>query len=78
MDSQIMRYVDNMMINLIENNQSKNKKLSFINFGTAIEPRSFGDARIDGGHVAHIAFPARNVAIQMLINQLADMGELVS
>jgi len=53
-----------------------NPGLTYINYGEAVEPRSFGAARITGGHVAHYGYHAFHVAIQMMANHLVDLGIL--
>ena len=50
-----------------------NPGLTYINYGDAVEPRSFGALRVTGGHVAHYGFDVRHVEIQMLANHLVEL-----
>ena len=54
----------------------QNPGVTYVNYGEAIEPRSFGPRQIKGDHVAHYGFQARIVLIEMLVNHLLDLGVL--
>ena len=48
-------------------------RFAYVNFGGAIEPRSFGNDRLQGDISAHYDLNARLVMIQMIANTLQDM-----
>jgi hypothetical protein len=48
--------------------------LTYINWGGAVEARSFAPERIIGDHPSHYGAEARVVLIQMLTNHLHDLG----
>jgi hypothetical protein len=45
-----------------------------VNWGAAVEPRSFGKERNVGDHVAHCGLESRLVLFQMMTNHLRDSG----
>lgn len=49
-------------------------KLTYVNWGDAVLPRSDGPDRINGDHVAHYDLEARMVLLQMVTNHLMDIG----
>jgi hypothetical protein len=55
------------------NNATSN--LTYVDWGGAVLPRSFGNDRITGDHLAHYGVEARHAAIQMITNQVAGMLE---
>jgi hypothetical protein len=55
------------------NNVTSN--LTYVDWGGAVLPRSFGDDRIKGDMLPHYGVEARNTAIQMITNQVAGMLE---
>lgn len=48
--------------------------LSYVDWATAVEPRSFGTDRIKGDIPPHMGFEARMVLLQQLTNHLCDLG----
>jgi hypothetical protein len=53
---------------------TKTNNLTFVDWGGAIRPRSFGNERISGDMRAHYGVEARYVLVQMISNQLASRG----
>jgi hypothetical protein len=51
--------------------------LTYVDWGGAIRPRSFGNARITGDMKPHYGVEARYVLVQMITNQLASRGARV-
>jgi hypothetical protein len=49
-------------------------RLTVVDWGGAIEPRSHGDSRINGDMQAHMGVKPRVTLIQMLTNHLFDVG----
>jgi hypothetical protein len=47
---------------------------TYVNWGAAVEPRSFGKERNVGDHVAHYGLESRLVLFQMMTNHLRDSG----
>jgi hypothetical protein len=48
---------------------------TYLNWGAAVEPRSFGEARnVGDDHVAHYGLETRLVLLQMMTNYLLDLG----
>jgi hypothetical protein len=45
---------------------------TYLNWGGAVEPRSFGEQRNVGDHVAHYGLETRLVQMQMMTNYLPD------
>ena len=50
-------------------------QISYVNWGDAIAPRSFNEARIEGDSVAHYGLEPRLVLIQMIANELLAMDK---
>ena len=73
-DRALMHTLNRAAMDWIEKND--NAGFTYVNYGEAIEPRSFGAQRVDGGHVAHYGFEVRFVLLQMLINHLVDLKVL--
>jgi hypothetical protein len=60
------------------NISSKNANLMYVNWGKAMQPRSFGPDALDGDIHAHYAMEARLVLVQMITNRLVDNGFFAS
>ena len=71
-DSPMIRALNNHVMDVLDGYQ--NPGLTYVNYGGAIEPRSFHPNRIVGDHIAHYGFEARIVLTQMLVNHLLDLG----
>ena len=71
-DSSMIRALNHRVMDILDGYQ--NPGLTYVNYGGAIEPRSFRPNRIIGDHVAHYGFEARIVLTQMLVNHLLDLG----
>jgi hypothetical protein len=56
------------------NNNNNNNKMTYVNWGEAVEPRSFGAERLSGDMHAHYSHEPRVVLIQMITNHLHDVG----
>jgi hypothetical protein len=53
-------------------------RLTYVDWGGAIEPRAVGSARINGDMVAHMGLEPRLTLMQMLTNHLYDIGVFTS
>lgn len=73
-DAPLMRTLNQAAMNAIEG--YNNVGFTYVNYGESVEPRSFGQMRIDGGHVSHYGFEGRFVLLQMLVNQLVELRVL--
>lgn len=73
-DTALIKTLNRESMDAIE--QYNNSGFTYVNYGAAVEPRSFQEKRIGGGHVAHYGFGARLVLLQMIVNHLVEMNVL--
>ena len=72
----IVQHVNNAIMESVDksNSEHNNKdRISYVDWGGAIAPRSYGIDRIKGDMVAHYGVEPRLVLIQMIANQLGTM-----
>jgi hypothetical protein len=68
----------NIMDDLVVVNNNTNSNLMYVNWGKAMQPRSFGPDALAGDIHAHYAMEARLVLVQMITNRLVDDGFFAS
>jgi hypothetical protein len=73
MNRAIMDIIDNAHLNRIDGSSM----ISYVNWGDAVAPRSFGAERIVGDHVAHYGWEPRQMLVQMVTNELAQMDRTI-
>jgi hypothetical protein len=61
-------------IDKLHDNNNTNMKMTYVNWGEAVEPRSFDVERLSGDMHAHYSHEPRVVLIQMITNHLHDIG----
>jgi hypothetical protein len=75
-DDQFVRKMNKLTMDKVDAFRHNDKrplghpKLTYVDWGTAVEPRSFGANRVQGDHVAHYGLECRLVALQMMTNHL--------
>ena len=72
METSLIKKLNNRIVELIDyyNNVLGNKHLMYVDWGTAIEPRSFKESRIEGDMHPHYGLLARTLFAQMLMDKL--------
>jgi len=75
MNERMMDKIDNQVAKY-RSQEHVQSNLTYVNFGGAVEARSFGDHRISGDIRPHYGLEARLAFIQMLTNVLQELDEV--
>jgi hypothetical protein len=79
-NSQLRRMINNRVMDRIDSLRVNDTGVraddvfTYLNWGAAVEPRSFEMERNEGDHVAHYGLESRLVMFQMMTNYLRDLG----
>jgi hypothetical protein len=72
MNAKAMDQMEEIASGRVSRSPNSTSNLTYVDWGGAIHPRSFGKARITGDLKAHYGVEARYVLVQMITNQLAS------